>query len=140
MKKKKRITHHIQYKIGSITALCSCKVHLGDIVKIRDNWYVFSNKSAQENKYFNIKEPLQDLPNQKHTKWMVVGIATFSRYGSLGQGDLFFLLRNAQGQECVSLADGFSRVSNIDVLDMFPKWQEKRDNFIIPRVNDSYFY
>jgi hypothetical protein len=117
-----------------------CKVHLGDIVRIIDDFYVYSSPTDFINKYFHVQPPRFPLKNKKTTKWMVVGMVRYvtNRHIFLMyrpcQEDLAFLLRNYKGEECVCRANAFSKLSLMDILDKFPRWQEKRNKFVIPAV------
>ena len=111
-----------------------CKVHLGDIVRIVDDFYTFPCVDDRVNQYFGVKNISYPIKNKKTTKWMVVGMVRQYATCIPRQDDIVFLLRNCKGEECVCTADAFCKISSVNVLDRFPQWQEKRDKFIIPLI------
>ena len=111
-----------------------CKVHLGDIVRIVDDFYVYTNPHDKVNKYFGVKNVPYPIKDKNKTKWLVAGMVRMCDVDPPCQSDIAFLLRNYKGEECVCSADAFCRLSSVNVLDRFPQWQEKRDKFVIPLI------
>ena len=139
--------YKIDYLHRGLTQQLKIKAHIGDIVSIRDTFYV---KCIDEKLGRMLNIPQTFNPRTKKwsyarpmwqrgftkKKWrvidmLVLGPKNVDCYSSIYAEWIIYVLKDNEGNYVCVRYDGISKNSKIDTLSLWPNIQELRDNFYL---------